>query len=170
MSEAFLPLNIKFKRTHWNAKLPVANKQGDVGFDLSCYENFVLYPGQTLAVNTGLQVADLPASLPTNLGYFLKIESRSGLAIKGIVATAGIIDLSFRGNICVILHNSNLPPAAALHCPFPNNASPVEFKAGDRIAQLIVHHISSGPEVVFEETDVITETVRNAAGFGSSGR
>ena len=81
------------------------------------------------------------------------LAPRSGLALKhSIDVGAGVIDYDYRGPVGVILFNY----------------SDVDFPIlrGDRIAQLIIERISM-PEIV--EVGELSETVRGAGGFGSSG-
>jgi dUTP pyrophosphatase len=80
------------------------------------------------------------------------VEDRSGLAVRGVTTLAGVIDPGYRGEIKVVMTNLA--------------ATPVEIKAGDRIAQLrIVQRI----EATFEEVEELGEAARGASGFGSTG-
>lgn len=64
----------------------------------------------------------------------------------------GLIDSGYRGEIEVLLIN--------------HGAEEVEFKRGERIAQLAVIPI---PELIWEEVGELDETSRGADGFGSTG-
>jgi dUTP pyrophosphatase len=89
---------------------------------------------------------------------FFKIEGRSGLASKGIFPVGGIIDPSYRGEICVLLFNST--------------ESSCSFNSGDRVAQLVCYHSLApleGSQVTFEIVDDVVSTDRGDKGFGSSG-
>jgi dUTP pyrophosphatase len=80
------------------------------------------------------------------------VEDRSGLALRGVTTLAGVIDPGYRGEIKVVMTNLS--------------ATPVEIKAGDRIAQLrIVQRI----EATFEEVAELGEAARGVGGFGSTG-
>ena len=82
-----------------------------------------------------------------------RVAPRSGLAWKKSIDTgAGVIDEDYRGIVRVILFN--------------HSDTDFEIKRGDRIAQLILERILT-PEVV--ETEELSETVRGAGGFGSTG-
>lgn len=170
-------MEIRFKKLVPEAKLPTQGKPGDAAFDLYCVEDFKLHAGETRAVTTGLQLADFPPTLSgEGSSIFLQIEGRSGLALKGVFPLGGIIDATYRGEIKVILHNGNLPPnlfgpAATTLWPFVNPGH-IEFKAGDRIAQLLVRKIVTNDwlhKVNMVEATEITETTRGSAGFGSTG-
>jgi dUTP pyrophosphatase len=81
---------------------------------------------------------------------------RSGLAARhGIALTngPGLIDAGYRGEVRILLLNTD-------------RSEPFEMAMGDRIAQLLIVDV---PEVDFVESAALTETVRGASGFGSSG-
>jgi dUTP pyrophosphatase len=119
---------------------------GDLAADLYAAEAATLEPGSTVAVRTGIAM-----ELPSTHGAL--VEDRSGLAVKGITTLAGVIDPGYRGELKIVLTNLA--------------AEPFLVEVGQRIAQLrIVERI----EAVFEETCVVSETVRGEGGFGSTGR
>ena len=127
-----------------------AGAYGDLAADLFAAEAAVLAPvgqaGSTQTVRTGLAM-----ELPSTHGAL--VEDRSGLAVRGVTTLAGVIDPGYRGEIRVVMTNLN--------------ASPVEIKAGERIAQLrIVERI----EASFEEVAELGEAARGAGGFGSTGK
>jgi dUTP pyrophosphatase len=81
---------------------------------------------------------------------------RSGLAARhglGKVNAPGLIDEGYRGEIKVILHNTD------------RDASFV-VEPGMRIAQLVVVEL---PRIELVEVDELPESVRGPAGLGSSG-
>lgn len=99
-------------------------------------------------VGTGIAI-DLPE------GYMARVCPRSGLARNyGIDILGGIIDAGYRGEIKVILHNTS--------------TSRVNFRCGDRIAQLVITPVET-PRIrkVVNFTDT---TERGGNGFGSTGR
>ena len=157
------PLSIKFKLTHSDAILPKAAKEGDIGFDLYAVEDFYLFPQTTGVIKTGLTLAGF--SDAPHASWFMKVEGRSGLASKGIFPVGGIIDPSYRGEIGVILFNSNPNPTNPNCVP-----TPYKITKGDRIAQLVLYSVISGGEVLFKQTEEIEETQRGDSGFGSSGK
>jgi len=126
-----------------------AGAYGDLAADLFAAEAATLAPvgevGSTVAVRTGLAM-----ELPSTHGAL--VEDRSGLAMRGITTLAGVIDPGYRGELKIVL--TNLTSEAQMVAP------------GHRIAQLrIVERI----QAVFEETDMLAETPRGVAGFGSTG-
>jgi dUTP pyrophosphatase len=129
--------------------LPAYATEGAAGMDVVAAETLTLEPGARCAVATGFAMA-----IPE--GYEVQVRPRSGLALKhGITClnTPGTIDSDYRGEVKVILINLG-------HEPFPINR-------GDRIAQLVPAAVQ---RAVFTLLDILPETVRNAGGFGSTGR
>jgi dUTP pyrophosphatase len=129
--------------------LPTYATEGAAGMDVVAAETLTLEPGARCAVATGFAMA-----IPE--GYEVQVRPRSGLALKhGITClnTPGTIDSDYRGEIKVILINLGQES-------FPINR-------GDRIAQLVPAPVQ---RAAFTLLDILPETVRNAGGFGSTGR
>ncbi len=111
-------------------------------------EPIVLRPMQRCLVPTGLFIALPP-------GYEAQVRPRSGLAIKrgiSVLNAPGTIDADYRGEICVVLINLS--------------AEDFVIEDGERIAQMI---IARHEQVVWKETDVLSDTERGAGGFGHTG-
>ncbi len=84
------------------------------------------------------------------------VVPRSGLAAKHgitIVNAPGTIDAGYRGEIKVILLNTDRDHAH-------------DISVGDRIAQLIVMPV---PRAVFLPVETLPDSVRGEGGFGSTG-
>lgn len=116
--------------------------------DIACNEDVRLEPRERKLVGTGIRIA-------VEHGFEAQVRPRSGLAIKhGItmVNTPGTIDSDYRGEVKVILLNTG--------------AEPVEFKKGDRIAQLVICPVAIATLQVVEALD---DTIRSDGGFGSTG-
>ncbi len=65
----------------------------DAGFDVCSSENKMIAPGEKALIGT-----DLTLELPE--GYYGRIASRSGLAVKkDIEVGAGVIDFGFKGEL-----------------------------------------------------------------------
>jgi dUTP pyrophosphatase len=142
-------LRIRFQRLVSHAREPERAHEHDAGYDLRAAEDARLGPGERASVRTGVAVA-----IPE--GHAGLVLPRSGLAAKhGIALTnsPGLIDSGYRGEICVLLLNTD-------------RSERFEVAAGDRIAQLVVVKAES---VEFEEAAELDETIRAAAGFGSTG-
>ena len=129
--------------------LPSYARQDDAGADLVCAEDVDLAPGQRAVVGTGIAIA-LPA------GYAAFVHPRSGLAARHgvtLVNAPGTIDAGYRGEIRVVLLNTD-------------PATPVSFRRGDRIAQLVVERVE---RAAFREVTALPDSARGDNGFGSTG-
>jgi len=142
-------VRIKVARIQANAILPRyahSGPFGDLAADLFAAEAVSLSAGETKAVATGLAFEFPPE-------YGALVQDRSGLALKSISTLAGVIDPGYRGELKVVITNLG--------------SETFDIKPGDRIAQLrIVHRI----EAEFAEAESVSETQRNARGFGSTGK
>jgi dUTP pyrophosphatase len=143
------PLEVLITRLDAAVPMPCYAQPGDAGVDLSAAEDVDLPPGQRAVVRTGIAIA-----LPD--GYAGFVHPRSGLAARhglSMVNAPGTIDSGYRGEIKVILLNTD-------------PSEPVSLRRGDRIAQLVVQRVE---RVTFREVPVLPDSVRGAAGFGSTG-
>lgn len=129
--------------------LPAYEHPGDAGLDLRARIPVELAPGARALVPTGIAIA-LPA------GYVALVNPRSGLAIKhgvSLVNAPGTIDAGYRGEISVILINTD-------------GNSAVRLERGDRIAQLLVMPVAT---VNLVEVSSLPGSHRGEGGFGSTG-
>ena len=143
-------MKIRLNKLSPDATLPeyAHGPKEDAAMDLRSIATVVLSPGVPQAVPTGIAI-ELPS------GYEAQVRPRSGLALKHAILVAnspGTIDPGYRGEIRVILLNAG--------------TSDYKIEKGDRIAQLVVARY----EPVEWEEGELSETVRGAGGFGSSGR
>jgi dUTP pyrophosphatase len=141
-------IELPVRRLRPDATLPARAYTGDAGFDLAACERVELAPGARAVVATGLAVA-----IPE--GYAGFVQPRSGLAARNgltIVNTPGLVDSGYRGELQVILLNTD-----------PERSFVVE--PGMRIAQLVVVPV---PELELSEVDELPSTERGVRGFGSS--
>ena len=132
------------------AVLPSRAHPGDAGLDLCSLDPVEIGPGERARVPTGIAV-ELPA------GHAGLIVPRSGLAAKqgiSIVNAPGLIDEGYRGELQVLLLNTDLSRAVTL-------------EAGERIAQLVVIPVALLTPLKVES---FSESSRGEQGFGSSGR
>jgi dUTP pyrophosphatase len=132
------------------ARLPTRAHDGDAGLDLYASEAAHIGPGERWSVGTGiaLEIPDRHAGL---------VLPRSGLAREhgiGLVNGPGLIDPGYRGEVRVLLLNTD--PAETFR-----------VEAGDRIAQLVVTPIALADPV---EVEALADSTRGEGGFGSSGR
>ncbi len=143
---------IRFIKTHEDAKLPTRNHNtldglGDSGYDVYSVEPAIIEPGGSEVIPVGLTLAHISP------GYWFRIEARSGLGFKkGIIPHFGIVDNPYRGDLGVKLYNFG--------------KQPVYIEKGDRIAQFVVYPLIN---TTMSFTDEITQTQRGEKGLGSSG-
>ena len=144
-----VPIPIKILRA--GAKLPSYGTAEAAGADLyACLEAPVtIEPGKTAFIPTGIAMA-------VPVGCAGLIYARSGLACKRGLAPAnkvGVIDSDYRGEILVALHNHGAEAQTVEH--------------GERVAQMVITPVLTP---AYEVADSLSETERNAGGFGSTGK
>ncbi len=141
---------LRIRRLRDDAVVPTRAHAGDAGLDLVAVERAELAPaGGRAIVGTGIAV-EVPE------GWAGLVCPRSGLAARhgiGVVNGPGVIDAGYRGEVRVVLHNTD-----------PTEAFTVE--PGDRIAQLVLTPVLIVDVV---EVDELATATRDAAGFGSTG-
>lgn len=138
------------KRLRTDAVLPRRVHADDAGFDLTACEPCTIGPGDRATVGTGIAIA-----FP--VGCAGLVVPRSGLAARhgiSVVNAPGLIDAGYRGEIKVILLNTD-------------RAESFDVAPGDRIAQLVVVPIA---ELEVTEVAELDDTARGDGGLGSSGR
>ena len=141
-------IELPIQKLRDDAFVPTRAYAGDAGLDLAACERVELRAGERALVGTGLAFA-----IPD--GYAGYVQPRSGLAAKHgitIVNTPGLVDSGYRGELKVILLNTDA-------------REPFVVEPGMRIAQLVVLPI---PEVVPVEMDELPSSERGERGFGSS--
>ena len=145
-----MKIDVNIKKTDPRAILPTYGSDFAAGADLySCSDTVTIEAGETVLIHTGIAI-ELP------VGYAGLVYARSGLASKRGLAPAnkvGVIDCDYRGEVMVALHNHG------------NSAQTVE--RGERVAQLVITPYLTA---VFNEVEELSDTVRGAGGFGSTGR
>lgn len=142
---------IHVKRLRPGAKLPTYGSAGAAGADLyACIEQSVtIQPGETVFIPTGI-------ALEVPEGCAGLVYARSGMACKRGLAPAnkvGVVDSDYRGEINVVLHN--------------HGSVPQTVENGERVAQLLITPVL---QPTYEFAEALTDTARNAGGFGSTGK
>jgi dUTP pyrophosphatase len=140
---------LRVRRLHPAARLPVRAHDDDAGYDLHALEAARLEPGERAKLRTGIAIELAP-------GHAGLVLPRSGLAARhgiALVNAPGLIDAGYRGELQVLLLNTDREAA-------------FEIAAGDRIAQLVIVAVAA-PQIV--EVDALAATLRGKGGFGSSG-
>jgi len=141
-------IELPIRRLRDDAVVPSRAYSGDAGLDLAACERVELAPGERALVGTGLAVA-----IPE--GYAGFVQPRSGLASRHgitIVNTPGLVDSGYRGELRIILLNTDAHDAFVV-------------EPGMRIAQLVVVPV---PGVEPIEVEELPESERGVRGFGSS--
>lgn len=117
----------------------------DAGYDLKSRVNVIVFPGRTEKIPSGVAVA-----IPQ--GYAGLIRARSSSTIRGL-DIHGTIDSGYHGEVYLLTNNLT-------DCP-------INIKAGERIAQLVVVPCLIEP---IGQVDELPDSPRGADGFGSTGR
>ena len=148
-------IKIDIKKLHEDAVIPTYGTEGAAGFDFYSIDDYVVDPGKTVIVKTGLAVA-------VPVGYYLAVVPRSGVSAKTgirIANSPGTVDADYRGEVGVIVTNTS------------NDTFTID--KGYRIAQGIGFPDKSGRKPYFQAqfnlVDELDETVRGAGGFGHTG-
>ncbi|MGN0729921.1 dUTP diphosphatase [Treponema sp.] len=133
-----------------NAVVPSYKTEGAAGADVCAFleSPVVIRPGERALIPTGLSF-EIPS------GYEIQVRPRSGLALKNgvtVLNSPGTIDSDYRGELKVILANFGQEDFVV--------------NSGDRIAQIVISQVSAA---CFIPVNSISETLRGAGGFGSTG-
>jgi dUTP pyrophosphatase len=142
---------IKIKKLNENAIIPTYGTEFSAGADLYALpgESITVPAHSTVMIHTGLSM-EIPE------GYAGLIFARSGLASKRGLAPAnkvGVVDPDYRGEFMVALHN--------------HTDEDKTVDGGERVAQLVIVPFLTA---AFVEADELSDTVRGAGGFGSTGK
>ena len=143
-------MKIRIKKLDERAVTPTYGSEYSAGADLyALIDGAVeILPHETVFIHTGISV-EIPE------GYCGLVFARSSMGAKRGLAPAnkvGVIDADYRGEIMVTLHNHSEKPATV--------------EQGERIAQLAIVPFLKAE---FEESGELSDTVRGAGGFGSTG-
>ena len=143
-------IQVKVKKLKDNAIMPTRGTEYAAGADLyACIDSpVIIAPHETVMIGTGLAM-EIPE------GYAGLIYPRSGIASKRGLAPAnivGVVDPDYRGECMVAMHNHSSKPASV--------------EPGERIVQLVITPILTAS---FTEADELSDSVRGAGGFGSTG-
>ena len=129
------------------AFMPSRGHKYDAGLDLRTPIGFEIAPKNSATIDTGVHVQ-------INPGLVGMLKSKSGLNVKYGITSEGVIDAEYTGSIVAKLYN--------------HGTEPVQFKAGDKITQLVIMPVYIPDELV--EVDEFESTERGSNGFGSTGR
>lgn len=146
-----MTVQLKFKRIHKDAILPVYQTGHSAGMDVHAAIDapIILAPLQRALVPCGFAMA-----IPE--GYEVQVRARSGLALKngiGLVNGVGTIDADYRGELGIILINYS--------------DTSFTINNGDRIAQIV---LAKYERAQWQEVDDLTSSERGTGAFGSTGK
>jgi dUTP pyrophosphatase len=142
-------IELAVTRLRDDAVLPRQAYEGDAGLDLTACDRITLAPGERAVIGTGLAIA-----IPEGFAGF--VQPRSGLAARhgiGVVNSPGLIDAGYRGELKVILLNTD-------------HSKTFVVEPGMRIAQLVILPVPTVELVELEELP--EDATRGSRGFGSS--
>ena len=164
-------IQVPFVKCHPNAKMPEYAHAGDSGMDIYALDDYVIHPGETKLIPTGIKMA-----VPN--GYEIQVRAKSGRALKTkmrIANAVGTCDASYRGEIQVIMENIE-PPIKDITYDFDENGRPIitsilrgsdmTIGKGEKFAQLVLMEV---PKAVLFQVENLDDTERADGGFGSSG-
>ena len=142
---------VRIKKIDDRAVVPTYGSEYSAGADLYALldERTEILPHETKLIHTGI-------SLEIPEGYCGLIFARSSMGAKRGLAPAnkvGVIDADYRGEVMVALHNHSESVAAV--------------EPGERVAQLAIVPFLKAE---FELSGELSDTVRGAGGFGSTGK
>ena len=138
-------MKIKIKQFE-GGKLPEYKRDGDVCMD--CYAR-----KQVTVSSYGRRLVPLGFALGLPKGYEAVIRPRSGMTKDGVEVSIGTIDTNYRGELMASVYNTR--------------EDEYTIEAEDRICQLAIR---KAPKVQWNVVTELSDTVRGANGFGSSGK
>lgn len=172
---------VKFKKLNDLAIVPTYAMPGDAGMDLTAVETEYNQNKDCYIYHTGLSV-----EIPKGYAMFIFPRSSNYKTEAYMTNHVGIIDSGYRGEILITYKNrtsyklSNFINKSIISklndCltrlglkqytlrPITNDYEP--YKAGDRVAQAVVLPY---PQVIFEETEELSDSERGTGGHGSTG-
>ncbi|PIZ98728.1 MAG: dUTP diphosphatase [Candidatus Komeilibacteria bacterium CG_4_10_14_0_2_um_filter_37_10] len=138
---------IKIKKLKPEAIIPRYALPGDAGLDLFSCEDATINPGERYSFHTGI-------ALEYPEGYCSLVWDKSGLSQKfGLKVLGGVFEHTYRGEYIICLLNLSKEP----YC----------FKAGDKIAQLLIQPVATAE---IEEVAELSESVRGEGRHGHTGK
>lgn len=141
-------MKINIKKLHPLAEIPKYAKPGDACVDLVAISKIKDHGKDYIEYGTGLAV-EIPD------GFVGLVYPRSSLSNYDLILAnhTGVVDAGYRGEI-----KFRFKRTKECLCR--------EYEVGDRIGQLM---IITRPQIEFEQVETLSETVRGAGGWGSSG-
>ena len=140
------PVEVKIKKLDPLAAMPEYATPGDAAFDVFALKDKIVPARGRAIISTGFAM-EFPA------GYVALVWDKSGPPAKfGLTTMAGVVDSSYRGEIKIIMYNTE--------------DQDYTFKAGEKVAQVLIQPVE---RVTITEVFELSDTARGAGGFGSTG-
>lgn len=142
---------LRIQRHYDQVKMPARAHASDVGIDLTAYA-MIPKRDRVFFFDTGI-------SVQMDEGWYVEIMPRSSICKTDFILanSVGVIDPDYRGIVYVPMR----------YVGEGDGQAAAEALVGQRIAQLLVRKLEACQIV---EAEKLNETVRGAAGFGSSGQ
>lgn len=152
-------MKVKIKKLNEDAIIPKYAKSGDAGLDLTATSAKISNEFGYIEYGTGLSI-EIPK------GYVGLIFPRSSISNTNMMMSnsVGVVDENYRGELKVRMYDFDSELDESKETLMGGEFC---YEVGHRIAQLI---IIPYPQIEFEEVTDLSETERNDAGFGSSGK
>lgn len=165
-------VQIPIELCHPDAKIPQYANISDSGMDVYALDDYIIAPGQTMLIPTGIKLALPP-------GYEIQVRPKSGRALKTklrIANTPGTVDAGYRDEIKVIVENVE-PPFKDIDYAFDDNGkiiinsilhgSAYSIGKGEKFCQLVLMEV---PKAALYRVESVGEIGENrGGGFGSTG-
>ena len=170
---------IYFAKIRPTAILP-SKKEEDAGYDMYAdfsEEYFVIEPGQTRGVPTGIAIA-------FSSKYYAQVEERSSMAKIGIKKSGGVFDSGYRGEYFIMTYNTNKKPFVISAKPLDEVEAEFEvagkvykkdevmlYPKSKAICQIVLQvvPVMEEKEISYEELLAIP-SARGTGAFGHSGK
>jgi dUTP pyrophosphatase len=145
-------MKLRVKKLVSDAVIPKIANIGDAGADMTAIDKSYDDHGNVV-YRTGIAM-EIP------LGYVGLIFPRSSVSKKSLslANSVGVIDSTYRGEIVF-----KFKPTVHFTV---EELRDTEYEVGDRVGQII---ILPYPEIEYEESDELSDTVRGTDGWGSTG-
>lgn len=144
-------------------ELPSYVHFGDAGMDVRSAIDIDIKPGETVLIPLGFKL-----NIP--IGYEIDIRPRSGISLKTplrISNSPGVIDAGYKGELCVIMHNSSITNDGIFTLDEKNNSQGIyHINKKERIAQIVLYRYVT---IKFNEVTHLSEENDRGGGFGHSG-
>ncbi len=143
---------MKFTKVR-NVKTPTYGTDGSAGLDfyIPSDQEFELRPGESINIPSGIKMI-----IPK--GYAGIFFNKSGVAVKGLLVGACVVDSDYRGEVHLNIHNVS--------------QSIRYFSAGQKLVQMLITPVFHVPSLLEIKEDEFNQssTQRGEGGFGSTGK